>query len=445
MHQRFAFAVALVLLALGGCRQAPENAPRPNIVLIVVDSLRQDHLSCYGYERQTSPYVDQLAARGVRYERAYSQAAWTLPSVASLLTSRFPSQLGIHRIRHQLGEQFTRLPELLAADGYVTAAVVSHYLVSSSWGFERGFGHFDESNIRGHAGVSSPGLLETASRWLGEPREAPFFLLLHFFDPHYAYIEHEGYRFGDFSSYDGPVTSGMLFDDLEDLGRAKLLKEPDLERLLSIYDSEIAFTDAHIGRLLRRLEELDLFSSSMIIFTADHGEAFQDHHILGHGGNLMEEMIRVPLIIKMPGDGPVGVSPRVVGLIDLFPTVLEAAGIAPPEGTEGRSLLTRGLLHHHQRPVFSESVGGGSHRVVVDGGLKLVHRLDPEARFLFDLEADPGERKRLRPGVKRERFEQLSSLLDAWEAHLEASRGQAEEVEMTEEIKERLRALSYLD
>ena len=269
--------------------------------------------------------------------------------------------------------------------------------------------------------------------------------MLHFFDPHYAYIEHEGYRFGDFSSYDGPVTSGMLFEDLEDLGRAKQLKEPDLERLLSIYDSEIAFTDSHIGRLLRRLEELDLFASSMIIFTADHGEAFQDHHILGHGGNLMEEMIRVPLIIKMPGDGPVGVSPRVVGLIDLFPTVLEAAGIAPPAGTEGRSLLTRGLLHHHQRPVFSESVGGGSHRVVVDGGLKLVHRLDPEARFLFDLEADPGERKRLRPGEKRERFEQLSGLLDAWEAHLEASRGQAEEVEMTEEIKERLRALSYLD
>jgi arylsulfatase A-like enzyme len=426
----------LMILALTG--STAQCAPA-NVVLIVVDTLRQDHLGCYGYERPTSPSIDRLAAVATRYENAFSQAPWTTPSIASLLTSQYPSALGITQEPDRLDDRFVLLSEVLSDHGYFTAAVISHYFLKSKWNLDQGFDVYDESSIMGHGGVSSAKVTDTAIELIRANKSRPIFLLVHYFDPHYDYLEHEGFVFSGDLDYSGRLSSVTSYDQLRPLIRT--LDERDLEYLRALYDSEIAFTDAHIGRLLDELQALGLFDSSIIILTADHGEELRERHTVGHGGTLFNEQINIPLLIKYPGSNRSTAVSSPVGLVDLLPTLLDYLDLPVEHEIAGSSLLSESA-----RPVFSETSWGG-YRSVIRDQLKLIHHIDSRRYQLFDLDQDPGERDDLlaRPfAPELPMIDQLREELQGWAEAVKVESLQAEEVSLSDRERMELAALGYL-
>ena len=453
--------VTLALLALGpvACTGGPPPPP-PDVVVIVVDTLRADALGVYGAEGGNSPHVDRLAGDGVLYDRAYSQAPWTTPSVGSLLTSRYPTELGIVDGPDRLPLAHDTLAELLSEVGYATAAVVSHHFVSKRWNFDQGFDHFDQSNVRWHAAVTSADVTDDAlARWdaMTAAGAGPFFLFVHYFDPHFDYVEHEGFPRTD-PAYAGPVRSGMEFNDLVEL--APEMTAADVTHLRRLYASEVAFTDHHVGRLLAGLEARGRYRPSLVVFTADHGEEFLERGRLGHGESLHDEMIRVPLVIKRPGGREAGtVVAEPVGLVDVLPTVMQLLGLEVPEDVSGRTLLSPApdpdappsvaspsLASPRPRPVFSEASWPGL-RSVVDGPFKLIHR-DGEPVGLYHLPQDPDESRNMlafqgRYGVVED-YESAHRKLLAFTRYVEARAGGASEVEVDPELRRQLEALGYL-
>jgi arylsulfatase A-like enzyme len=425
-----------VLLATVSCGEPFAPSP-PDVFLIVVDTLRADHLGCYGYERDTSPHIDRLAAEGVRFERAVSQAPWTTPSIGSLLTSRYPSEIGIHSERSVLSDDLVLLPEVLREHGYATAAVVSHHFCSSRWNFDQGFDTFDESNVKGHAAVTSEDVTRSALELVDEHPggERPLFLWVHYFDPHFAYVGHDEHPFAGSPDYDGPVRDGLEYKYLFRMRGA--LAEEDMDELRRFYDSEIAHTDRWIGALFDGLRERGRWDDALVIFTADHGEEFLDHGGLGHSRTVFDEAVRVPLIVKRPGASGAGdVVARPVPLLDVFPTVLEHAGIESPPDVAGASLFAAAA----GGPVVTETARKGGVRGLVADGYKLVHRVEEGTFVLYDLARDPGETRDVaaeRPTLAR----RLRSMLEQWERATESRA--AVEIELGVAELEALRQLGY--
>lgn len=440
---------ALVLAAGGlaaapacGASEAPaaravaaDGGTRPNVVLIVLDTLRRDRLGCYGAQRATSPAIDRLAADGVRYERAYSQAPWTTPSIGSLLTSRYPSEIGVRDERSVLGSDLVLLPESLRAAGYATAAVVSHTFCSSRWGFDQGFERFDESNVQGHDAVTSEGVTDRALELLAELRE-PWFLWVHYFDPHFAYVGHEAFDFRGPEPYRGVVSDGMDFGHLTKLRGS--LKERDVEHLYALYDSEIAFTDHHVGRLLDALRERGDYDDALVVLTADHGEEFLDHGRLGHAKTLYAELVHVPLVVKYPRGAP-GVAAEPVALLDVHPTILAAAGVEAPPGVVGRRL---DAAPSAERTIFAETARGGHQRMALRGSTKLVARDRKGTLEAYDVLADPRE-SAPRPAAGAPELDELARSLAAFGERMDRAYHEAGAVDLSDEELEQLRAMGY--
>jgi len=429
--------VLTALVAACGGAGGERGDPRPDVVLVVVDTLRADRLGCYGYERETSPALDRFAAEGVRYARAFSQAPWTTPSIGSLMTSRFPTELGIFHERSILSEDEVLLAEALAAGGYETAAVVSHSFCSSEWNFDQGFERFDESNVLGHEAVTSAAVTERALELLDGFGRGPFFLWVHYFDPHFAYVFHDEFPFPGPPDYRGPVRDGMKYSLLR--GMHAELTATDLEEVRRFYDSEVAETDHWIGALLDGLRARGLWDDALVIVTADHGEEFNDHGAMGHSRTLYQELVHVPLIVKYPrGAGPAGlVDERAVALLDVYPTVLELAGLPAPAGLAGASLLAPA---QGSRPLVSETARRGGLRSLVSGDYKLIQHLSSGEIELYDLAADPLERRDL-SAADPARAEALRAQLEAWAGAVRP--GRSTEVELDREDVERLEALGY--
>jgi arylsulfatase len=403
--------------------------------MILVDTLRADRLGCYGHTRATTPHIDALAAESVRFEYAVSQAPWTTPSVASLLSSRFPSELGVRDVTSPVTARFSWLPEEVQRAGYTTGAVVSHSFVSAKWGFARGFDVFDETNVKGQRAVTAVGVTDAAIAFVDSQPERPFLLLAHYFDPHFALIEHEDFGFQDAAPYAGRIRSPvpfMLFGN-----RRLKLPDPDVQEMLRIYDSEIAFTDREIGRLLEHLRARGVYEQAIIVLTADHGEEFLEHGRVGHTRTLYDELIRVPLLLKVPG-----VAARVetapVALVDVFPTLLSAIGLEARDDLEGVDLLAPAA---EPRAIFSETSRQAELRAVVRGRHKLVRDLRAGQDRLYDRSEDPSEQRDLR-AAQPEVAAELAGLLEAWQG--EHGPGEAPApLELDEAERERLRALGY--
>jgi arylsulfatase A-like enzyme len=419
----------------------------PNVIVVVIDTLRQDHVGCYGYPADTTPNIDALAEIGVRFDNAYSQAPWTTPSFATMLTSHYPTTHGVVRKPDRLDDRFVLLPEVLSEHGYATGAVISHYFLKSKWNLCQGFKVYDESCILGHGGVSSPHVTRTSLDLVDRFAAGPFFLLVHYFDPHYDYIEHEEFLNTADLGYDGPITSGMVYTELLDM--VEELTETDLAYLRRVYDSEIAFTDAHIGTLLEGLEDRGLFEDSLIIVTADHGEEFRERRTIGHGHSLYNELIKVPLIIKLPRSRQTGPIDANVGLVDLYPTILDLLEIPFDHEIAGVSMVNDdGVLDPRPAPVYSETEWG-RYRAVINGHTKLIRRLEPSRIWAFDLASDAGERKGpldpRRPETWGDTARSLDRLLEAWMKRVATAKVAAASVEVTDEEREQLEALGYLD
>ncbi len=394
-----------------------------SVVLIVVDTLRADHLSGWGYPRPTSPHLDALAARGIRFAQAHSQAPWTTASVGSLMTSRYPTTLGILGERAALPEEVTTLAESLRAAGLATGAFVSHSFCSDEYNFDQGFETFNDENVLGHLGVSSTGVTDAALAWLDQVGHRPFFLWAHYFDPHFAYILHPEYAFD--TPYDGPVRSDMKFSALG----ALTLGPADKAELERLYDSEVAWTDAQIGRLLDHLDD-----RTLVVFTADHGEEFLDHGRLGHSKTVYEELVHVPLVVSCPHWMP-GVVEVPVANLDVFPTVLACLGAAGPPDLAGRPL---GPEPPTSKTVFTQTAKRNGIVAAIRGTEKVIRSKNGAERY--DLATDPGERNNL--GVSPDH--PLLAELIRWEASLKAGRRDPIAVELVPAERAALEALGYV-
>ena len=447
---------ALAALALASCTAG--EPPHPNLLLIVVDTLRPDRLGCYGAERDTSPAIDALAAQSVRFEAAATTAPWTRPAVATILTGLYPSAHSVTRIARRLPDEVTTLAELCTAAGYDTAFATSNALLKAPYGYEQGFGTWMDGEARGRHHVSTGGLTDQAVDWLSAPGrgDRPWFLGLLYFDPHYRYVPHEEVDFAAPSA--GRLRGAESIQELRDMD----LAPEEIAFVRDLYDEEIRHTDAGIGRLLAALEGLDLDRDTWIVLTSDHGEEFLDHGWLGHTRNLYEGLLRVPLLIRPPGgvsDSPGGcVVRQPVSLVSLTPTLVDLLGLPLPEdGFQGpslRALIEGGASPDAAPPVFGEVdfvPGKAVHedkrarmRSVRRGDWKLIRDDDRGTVELYDLAADPGERADL----AAERPELAAELLDLLERMSAAVRSRAagsSEARLEEADLELLQGLGYVD
>jgi len=448
---RVAVLTMAAALALTGCARPVYDPAKPDIVLIVVDTLRADHLGVYGYARATSPRIDAFAARGVVFDAAWSAAPWTLPSIMSIMTSRYPSNHRVENDGLKLADDVPLLAETLRARGYATAAFVSHVYVSAIFGFGRGFETFEDF------GVSRPGyrleagleptadvVTDTALRWLKAQRGRPAFLFVHYFDPHWPYDPPSPYRERFPSRYAGPLDAS--YDSISKFQDPLDNIPADYRQfLIDRYDGEIAFTDAQIGRLLDGAAATGREDRAWVALTGDHGEEFKDHGSMGHGRQVYEESIRVPLLIGRlraasparsggptvaGGAGGRRVTTPVSG-IDLFPTVAALSGATPPAGLQGRSLAgfldlagsdPTGAPPPADRPLVSETVRLNAYRKAIRrDALKMIRASEQERLELYDLTADPLERRDLstqRPqdcqALTRALFAEVDMLSGGW-------------------------------
>jgi arylsulfatase A-like enzyme len=436
-----------------------EVNPPARVILIGVDTLRADRLSSFGYERETSPNLDRLAEEeGVRFVRAYASSSWTLPSMTSLFTSLHPPQHLVEDRGTRLAPEVPTLAGAFAAQGWLTAGFVTHIYVSSLFGLDSGFSEWRELsidwNFREGQQLRADALNDHVLRWLDQHRDKRFFLYIHYFDPHWDYAPPSPYD----RHFTDPDYSGRARGTFAYLRRFidqdRLVSPADLRHINDLYDGEIRWTDHEIGRLFERLKELDLWDDTLLAVTSDHGEEFQEHNSFHHIRTLYEEVLHVPLIIKLPGGRPRGWRETVterVPLVDLATTLLHASRVHVPDTFEGRTLIPLMKAPGPERPVFARTLRHTEGKItLIESGYKLIRSQVPEgARLeLYDLSADPGEKTSIE-GTESERAVRLEEQLDAWLQRMLESRsglgGSGLPVVLTPEQREHLRALGYLN
>ena len=415
------FGVAgLALLGAGFGALSPGSKPaaphgRPNILLISIDSLRRDHVGSYGYPRPTTPHLDALAQEGVRFDTAVSPTSWTLPSHVTLLTAL---PIRVHQV-HVSSERFTKrvltLAEVLSQEGYTTSGIVGGSYLDAGYGFAQGFDDYDDYTVvnrdrnkpDGH--VTSPMSLRLASEWLAswaasqQPR--PFFLFLHMWDVHYSYDPPPPYDTMFDPDYEGDIVASPYMRNR----RINARMDPrDLEHVMALYDGEIRHTDDHLGRLFDSLKGLGAFDDTIIVVTSDHGDEFFEHGKKGHGQNLFDSVLRIPLLMRYPSKIPAGrVVEGQVRLMDVAPTILGLAGIEPPADF-GYAREDGPHPYRDLTPLLEGEPGGKPPPLVAFGDLygslislrtrdaKIIRSLDdPEQVQRYDLLSDPAEKDNL--------------------------------------------------
>ena len=449
MRRAAVLIVVLLALAAGGLFLLRRHERPRNLILISIDTLRQDRVSAYGYPRPTTPALDALAARGVVFENASAPSPWTLPSHVSLLTGLYPQTHGATGHLHAMSRNATTLADWLRERGYATGAVVNTVLLDRSRGFARGFDHFERVESAEDASAA-PEIDARALRWLDEPRTRPFFLFLHHYDVHSDYAPAERYRKLFAGPYDGEFTGAT--EQLKQVRLGKRAIAPaDAKHLSDLYDAEVRQLDDELARFLAELEARGHLRSTVLIVTSDHGEEFLEHGGVLHGRTLHGELVRVPLVVAGAGVPRGRRVEAPVSLVDVFPTVTGLLGVEAPPYVEGIDLSPAwrrswaGLPE--DRPVFFEAdwwlgrAEGEWKRAVRRAGWKL-HYESPGGVFsLYDVAHDPGEQVDL---AAREpaRLEALRALLAP---HLGPSASGAERPGLSPAETERLRALGYLE
>jgi arylsulfatase A-like enzyme len=438
----------------------PGLQDKPNVILIVVDTLRADHLSCYGYPEATSPQIDTLADDGVLYTEMRAQASWTRPSIATVLTSLYPSSHTAVKKTDKLPQGVISVAEVLQEAGYSTGGFADNINIAPSFGFDQGFGDYvflEPSYPLGATAASSQlafykqlriiyfklvgerlsaqhfyqdaaTVNKVALDWLETYQRDRFFLFLHYMDPHDPYMEH-------------PYTG---------LGYARVRNENPKAAMAPVfaelYDGEIRFLDQYLGELFAWLKQAGLYEDTLIILTADHGEEFYEHQGWWHGQTLYGEQIRVPLIIKYPqGEGEAKEERSFARSLDIAPTILEVAGLAIPDIWQGMSL--RGNAEGVDWLFAEESHQGNFVRSIEHGSHKLIlanpdnpRGLPPVA--LFDISADPDEQHNLAL-EQGDRVTELRRLLESAQDQAGSERVAGETGSFDPAAEEQLQNLGY--
>lgn len=430
----------------------PTADPQTNVLIYLVDTLRADHLGCYGYDKPTSPRVDAFARDATLFRHALAQSSWTRPAVASLFTGLYARSHGTNERKSKLPASIAghSLQAILRANGYETAAFITNGNVSEGFGFDVGFDVFERlpEQKTDEVHYYSDEVNEAVFAWLDHRSSAsPFHLYVHTTDPHAPYVPRSPYR--ERFAPGVPRTVGLMESRLA-LRRGKI-RNPEAKRddLMALYDAEVAFNDHHFGALLDKLKALGSYDSTLIVFLADHGEEFFDHQGWGHGATLFAEQLHIPLLIKFPqGFAGNRTVDQVARQIDVMPTILDYLGYEIPRGTQGRSLLpclddpvnckepseTFACLTLDGRRL--DSVTAAGHKLIQN----IAKSRRPEGFDLYDLHADPLERTDLEDERPVIAGYLKSKLLDP------AKRPSApaeEEATIDPATDERLRALGY--
>ena len=417
-----------LLLVWGGNPGPAVGAPstQPNVILITVDTLRADHLGCYGDATAATPHMDHLATDGIRFADASAHVPLTLPSHASIMTGTYPPTHGVRdNIGYTLAEDQVTLAELLKAQGYATGGFVGAFVLDSKTGIDQGFDHFSddfdidlkETRMVNLAYVEKRGdeVVENALAWLQQHKTSPFFAWIHLFDPH--------------DPYRPPPPFEELFPE-------------------DRYRGEVAYTDMLIGEIIGWLKQEQLYDNALVVFTSDHGEALGEHGEPTHGLFVYESVLRVPLIIKLPGQVNAGttMAPPVQS-IDILPTVLQSLGIDQPAAVQGVELLSR--INSKSAParlIYAESLyprtqyGWSALRCIREGSFKYIQA--PRAE-LYDLSTDPLELENLLQQNKT-MASRLKASLQSFRETLEADQTSSQATQVDAETLARLRALGYV-
>ncbi len=453
LYRRAGALLCAILAAQGtsGCRRpAAAQAARPDVLLVSIDSLRYDHLGCYGYRKPTSPTIDGLASGGVRFETAVSTTSWTLPAHAAMLTGLFDTSHGVVDNGLALSEDVRTLPEVLRAAGYRTAGFFGGPYLDPSYGFGQGFDHYEScmspTVADSHRDVTGPRTVAAVKAWLdgacsdGDAR--PLFLFVHLWDVHYDYMPPKEYVERFDPGYTGSIDGRDL---LRNTTIEPRMAPRDFEHLLALYDGEIRFTDDNLGRILDDFGRRGRPSKPLVVVTADHGEEFFEHGGKGHQRSLFEEVVRVPWIVSWPGHVQAGRIVRdPVRLVDLMPTVLALVGVDTVPPMDGRDVgpLLRGEALE-PRPALLD--------LLVDGNEVLGVRTEREKQLAwpkaipplvrYDLRLDPREEA---PLISPEATVEgdLKKLVEAARALRTQSR--ARPVEIGGDLRQRLGVLGYV-
>lgn len=461
------------------------DRPGPDVVVIVMDTVRADHLSVYGYERDTSPHLRQLAAGADLYTRAVATSDMTLATHASLFTGLYPRRHGAHfdppasPMGRPLADGYDTLAERLAARGYRTAGVVSNFgFVGRAFGMDQGFGYYDQRVPVSWLGETRPYTLRQALRnvWVrilpspewelvyrrageindvvlplveelaADPR--PFLLFVNYMDAHWPYVPPPPFdtRFPGKGDAFGPSQRHALHEGV--LLRERTPTEAERAHMVSQYDGGIAYVDDAIGAVVDRLDQAGRLDGALVVVTSDHGEAFGERDLIEHGTSVYQDQVHVPLLVKRPGRRAARTIDEPVSVVDVLPTVLDAAGAELSEDLDGRSLLAGSRA----RPVVAESYPSGwlaslhprfqrVERAFYLGAQKLVVSTAGK-RELYDLDRDPNERTDL---YRDDAVPGLERMAESW---LEGSKeavdpGSSEELDP--EILRNLEALGYAE
>ncbi|MDG2306973.1 MAG: sulfatase [Candidatus Binatia bacterium] len=469
-------AAALAVVTERRLHRAHETAApggRPNVLLISIDTLRADHLGAYGYERDTSPNIDELAAEGVTFRQAISPSGWTLPTHVTLLTSIPPEKHGVAAPDRRLNDDVSTLASVMRDAGYDTAGFVSGPYLGGEYGYSDGFDTYNEEEVRPRGrpsmlAVTSPGLTKFTTEWLSawkaKDGEKPFFVFLHMWDVHDAYAPPPEYV----EMFDPDFVGDMPTSEKYPWDKKPRQAPREFQHLLALYDGEIRYTDEHLGRVFDKLRSLGVYDDTLIILTSDHGEEFFEHGIGGHSRTLVDQLVNVPLIMRYPPRIRAGMSiENQVRLMDVGPTLLGLAGVDRPEGfglpgpeEESRaSDLSRWIAGAApidslpELPVFLETTGFGNRRIGIrTDEFKLIHVFSQTekdkvvVKALYRLPDDPGEKKNLLDaGPAPDDAADLEAKLVDWDAHWGARAKTSHTMKVNPDLTEQLRALGYVE
>jgi arylsulfatase A-like enzyme len=404
--------VAVLAVLLGACAdgRTPHTAG-PNAILISIDSLRAEHVGCYGYDQPTSPRLDAFARDGVRFEHAYSTTSWTLPSHTSMLTGLYTDAHGVDSSKRKLKDSAVTLAEVLKQRGYLTGAIVCAPLLNRSFGLWQGFDSYDTKLVPKHGRPAhrarlGPDVNERALEWLDRQPNKPFFLFLHYWDVHFDYDPPKKYVELFDPDYQGKIDGRNIYyrNDI-----VPGMNPRDLQHLIALYDGEIRFEDDILTTLFDGLAERGLLNNTMVWITADHGEEFLEHGGRAHTCTVHEELIRVPLLAQVPWFTPAQkIVPDVVSLVDLFPTFLELLGVPRPPDLKLQGVSLAPAMQRGERLadrlIMAETVPGRfptdrkkkfRWAAVIDSKRMKLHQLhvrrDDLRDLLYNLVTDPGE------------------------------------------------------
>lgn len=444
----FVLVLLLVTLNVGIFIEGKINTPKgTNIILISVDTLRADHLGCYGYKKETSPNLDKFASESLLFEYCFSHAPVTGSSCASILSGFLPHETKVYR-NMPLPLSVNTIAEILRNYGYKTIAVVSNYVLHKRRGYEQGFDLYndkmDEKELTRHIPErTAKNTTDCAIEFLKKYQKNKFFLWIHYQDPHGPYTPPLTFN-TIFYNQSEPSFKVDFNDTLSGKNgipsHQKLGENQDFNYYVSQYDGEIRYFDEHFKRVIEALKELKLYEDSLIMFTADHGEGMGEHnYFFAHGEYLYNSLIHVPLIVKYE-EGYIGIKKDYVKHIDIIPTLLKITGIKTNLNLRGQNLLKKDF---DTSEIFSEMKDRCS---LIVNRIKLIYRIPQKEYLLFDLRTDLNEADNLINNIHYEETrEQLKEkLMNSYKQDLLRLNIVNKEPRISKEEKEKLKALGYV-